>query len=227
LWRRAAVERNRWRRAYVRRQAQLREDLERYWCERIALNVVVSDRDRASLERIAPRSRITIVPNGVDIDRFQPAAMMGQGILAVGGLHWLPNLDALDFFCRDILPHLRAAEVQVPVRWIGGASIAESRHYHEKFGVEVTGYVDDVRPFMREAACHIVPLRTGGGTRLKILTSWAMGKPIVPTSIGCEGVAAVDGDNILIRDEPREFAKAVLTVLADPTFGRRWVSAVG
>jgi glycosyltransferase involved in cell wall biosynthesis len=59
------------------------------------------------------------------------------------------------------------------------------------------------------------------GTRLKILTSWAMGKPIVPTSIGCEGVAAVDGDNILIRDEPREFAKAVLTVLADPTFGRR------
>ena len=74
---------------------------------------------------------------------------------------------------------------------------------------------------MRQAACHVVPLRAGGGTRLKILNSWAMGKPVVSTSIGCEGLAAVDGENILIRDDPKEFARAVEAVLDDGEFGRR------
>src|SRR4029077_14315101 len=77
------------------------------------------------------------------------------------------------------------------------------------------------KPFMRQAACHIVPLRAGGGTRLKILNSWAMGKPVVSTSIGCEGLAAVDGENILIRDDPKAFARAVEAVLDDGAFGRR------
>jgi glycosyltransferase involved in cell wall biosynthesis len=74
---------------------------------------------------------------------------------------------------------------------------------------------------MRAAACHIVPLRAGSGTRLKILNSWAMGKPVVSTSIGCEGLAAVDGENILIRDDPREFASAILRVLDDPGLAQR------
>src|SRR5437773_685321 len=81
--------------------------------------------------------------------------------------------------------------------WIGSASAEQRRHYRERFGVDVTGYLDDVRPSMRQAAVHIVPLRAGGGTRLKILNSWAMGKPIVTTSIGCEGLDVVDGENAL------------------------------
>jgi glycosyltransferase involved in cell wall biosynthesis len=217
---RAAVERSKWRSAYLRYQAQLMEEAERRWCERVALNVVVSERDRESLKRIAPASRVTIVPNGVDVDEFQPDGTRGSGAAYVGGINWFPNRDALDFFCNEILPHLRSKS-SAHVRWIGSASTEQQRHYRERYGIELTGYVGDVKPFMRQAACHIVPLRAGGGTRLKILNSWAMGKPVVSTSIGCEGLAAVDGENILIRDDPKAFAHAVEAVLDDGAFGRR------
>ena len=139
----------------------------------------------------------------------------------VGGTNWFPNRDALDFFCEQILPHVQAGGAHVPARWVGSASAEQRRSYRERYGVELTGYVDDVRPFMRDAACHIVPLRAGGGTRLKILNAWAMGMAVVSTSIGCEGLAVVDGENILIRDDPRDFANAVLEVLESEALRRR------
>jgi polysaccharide biosynthesis protein PslH len=221
LRRRAAIERSRWRSAYLRYQAGLMEAVERCWCERIALNVVMSEHDRAFLQRIAPASRSAVVPNGVDVDEFRPDGATGAGVAYVGGTTPAPNRDALDFFCEQILPHVRAAAGHVPVRWIGRASRDQQQRYRDRYGVELTGYVDDVRPFMREAACHIVPLRAGGGTRLKILNSWAMGKALVSTSIGCEGLAAIDGDNILIRDDPAAFAEAILRVLADEALRRK------
>jgi glycosyltransferase involved in cell wall biosynthesis len=107
------------------------------------------------------------------------------------------------------------------VRWIGSGSSGLQQSFRDRFDVDVTGYVDDVRPAMRDAACHVVPLRAGGGTRLKILNSWAMGKPVVTTSIGCEGLHAVDGENVLIRDEPKAFAEAVLAVLGNRELRQR------
>jgi glycosyltransferase involved in cell wall biosynthesis len=221
LHRRAAVERHPFRSAYLRYQARLTEKEERDWCERVALNIAVSELDRASLTRIAPRSRIALVPNGVDIDEFRPDGTAETGLAFVGGANWFPNVDALDFFCGQILPHLRTAGTNVPIRWVGSASTEQRHSYRERYGVEITGYVEDVRPHMREAACHIVPLRVGGGTRLKVLNAWAMGKAVVSTSIGCEGLAAVDGENILIRDDPKDFADAVLAVLAQNELRRR------
>jgi len=224
LRRRAAVERRRWRGAYLRYQARLMSDVERRWCQRVALNVVMSEQDRTLLKRLAPASRIAVVPNGVDLEEFRPASFKSapaSGVAYVGGTTPFPNLDALDFFCQQIQPHLQAASGDAPARWIGRASRAQQRHYRERYGVELTGYVEDVRPFMRDAAGHIVPLRVGGGTRLKILNSWAMGKPVVSTSIGCEGLAAVDEENILIRDDPPEFARAMLRVLGDPHLRHR------
>jgi glycosyltransferase involved in cell wall biosynthesis len=221
LRRRAEVERSEFRRAYLRHQARLMQDAERQWCPRVALNVMVSEQDRVALQAIAPGARVAIVPNGVDVDEFQPNEAPARGVAYVGGLHWFPNLDAIEFFGREILPCLRAATDDPPVRWIGSASAEQRERFRNQFGIEVTGYVDDVRPCMQAAACHIVPLRAGGGTRLKILNSWAMGKPVVSTSIGCEGLAAVDGDNILIRDDPKAFARAVDEVLAHPDLGRR------
>jgi glycosyltransferase involved in cell wall biosynthesis len=221
LGRRAGIETAEWRRAYLRHQARLTERCERHWCARVALNVAVSAEDAAALTRIAPGARVAVVPNGVDVDEFRPDAGAGRGAAYVGGLHWFPNADALDFFAAEILPHVRAARPEMPVAWIGSATAEQRRHYAGRFGIDVSGYVDDVRPFMREAACHIVPLRAGGGTRLKILNSWAMGKPVVSSSIGCEGLDAVDGRNILIRDDPKEFAKAMLAVLDDEALARR------
>jgi glycosyltransferase involved in cell wall biosynthesis len=218
---RATVEARHWRGAYLRYQARLMEDLERRCLGRVALNVAVSAADGAALARLSPGSRVMVVPNGVDVDEFQPGAHDGQGVAFIGGLHWFPNKDALDFYCDGILPHLAAGGRPVRARWIGHATAADRHHYGARYGVELTGHVDDVRPWMDEAACHIVPLRAGGGTRLKILNSWAMGKPVVSTALGCEGLDAVDGDNILIRDDPREFAAAVRDVLTDATLRRR------
>lgn len=222
LRRRGAVERNSLRRLYLRFQAGLMAEVERRSCGRVALNVAVSSRDRELLRHIAPGSRIAVVPNGVDPDEFSSDGQAGSGLAYVGGTTPFPNRDALEFFCDRILPHVRTLMAEdVRVRWIGRASAEERQQYRDRFGVELTGYVPDVRPFMREAACHIVPLRTGGGTRLKILNSWAMGKPVVSTSLGCEGLEAIDGENILIRDDPKDFAAAVRAVLENAALRRR------
>lgn len=221
LRRRAAVEHRAWRRAYFRYQARRMAEVERRWCGRVALNVTVSERDRDRVSRLAPGSRIAVVPNGVDTREFQPDGTGGAGVAYVGGTNPFPNLDALEFFAADVLPHLRAAAPPGPVRWIGRASPDQRQDYAARYGIELTGYVADVRPMLRDAACHIVPLRVGGGTRLKILNSWAMGKAVVSTSVGCEGLATADGDNILIRDDPKEFARAVLAVLDDGQLRRR------
>ena len=87
--------------------------------------------------------------------------------------------------------------------------------------MELTGYVADIRPYVREAACFVVPLRVGGGTRLKILNAWAMGKAVVQYSVGCEGLAAVDGVNILIRNSADEFAAGVTSLLLNSDLRRR------
>ena len=222
LRRRGAVERNSLRRLYFRFQARLMDEVERRSCGRVALNVAVSSRDRELLRQIAPASRIAVVPNGVDPDEFNSDGQAGSGLAYVGGTTPFPNRDALEFFCDRILPHVRTLTAEdVRVRWIGRASGEERRQYRDRFGVELTGYVPDVRPFMREAACHIVPLRTGGGTRLKILNSWAMGKPVVSTSLGCEGLETIDGENILIRDDPKDFAAAIRAVLDNAALRRR------
>jgi glycosyltransferase involved in cell wall biosynthesis len=222
LRRRARAERTSWRRAYLLHQAHLMEGEERRWCGRCRLNVMVSEADQMELQRIVPEARSAVVPNGVDIDAFRPGAGQGEGIVFVGGLNWFPNRDALQYFCEAILPLVRAAGEPTTVRWLGGGATDDlRRHYRDRYGVELTGYVPDVRPYVRDAACYVVPLRVGGGTRLKILDAWAIGKAVVSTSVGCEGLAAEDGHNILIRDDPDGFAQAVCAVLQDGPLRRR------
>jgi len=202
-------------------QARLMERVEREWAPRVALNVMVSLEDQQELKALAGGERYCVVPNGVDIREFQPEGGAEAGVAYIGGTNWFPNLDALNFFGEEVLPHLRAGGFDQPVRWVGSASTEQQRDFRQRFGIELTGYVDDVRPAMQDALCHIVPLRAGGGTRLKILNSWAMGKPVVSTSIGCEGLDAKDDENILIRDDPEKFATAILSLARDPELRRR------
>jgi glycosyltransferase involved in cell wall biosynthesis len=217
LARRASVERAGWRRRYLARQARLMEREEREWCRKVTRNVAVSPADAASLASIAPGAAVSIVPNGVDVDEFRPAPGANDRITYVGGTAWLPNLDALDFFCAAILPRLRARRALPRIQWIGAATAKQQQHYYDRFGVELTGHVPDVRPFIRDSICSIVPLRVGGGTRIKILNAWAMGRAVVSTSIGCEGLDATNGSNILVADDPDAFADAVQRVLDDGT----------
>jgi glycosyltransferase involved in cell wall biosynthesis len=222
LKRRSTTVSNPMARRYLAAQGAWLLDMEREWCPRVALNLTTSQTDLEKLRRVAPGGRFEVIPNGVDVDRFRPASVDGQdGLVFVGGTNWFPNRDALDHFCEDILPALRGLGVEVPVRWVGRASPQDRASFAEKYGVELSGYVEDIRPLVGRAACYVVPLRVGGGTRLKILDAWAMGKAVVSTSIGCEGLDAKDGENILIRDDPSEFARAVKGVLDDASLRRR------
>jgi len=221
LRRRAALTRLQPLRRYFELQAKWTENLERRWCPRVSLNVVVSENDRAELSRLSPDAKIVVVPNGVDTDHFRPASRDTSGLVFVGSLHGFPNRDALQYFCREILPHIRARIGDVPIRWVGRASDDLVRWAKTEHGVELVGYVRDIRPIVESSACYVVPLRVGGGTRVKILDAWGMGKAIVSTSIGCEGLAVEEGENMLVRDHPEQFAEAVVRVLEDDSLRRR------
>jgi glycosyltransferase involved in cell wall biosynthesis len=180
------------------------------------LNVVVSEADGRQLSTIVPAASVVVVPNGVDVTAFRPEPGREDGLVFVGGSNWFPNRDALEYFCQEVLPCIRRrCGERVPVRWVGRCTDDARRQYWDRFGVELTGYVDDVRPAIRDAACYVVPMRVGGGTRVKIVDAWAMGKAVVSTSIGCEGLAVADGVNILTRDDPEGFAEGVQMVLTD------------
>jgi glycosyltransferase involved in cell wall biosynthesis len=201
---------------YFAHQARLLRALESTACEQVTLNIAVSEGDAAVLQRQAPAAEVAVVPNGVDTGFFAPVTNgQEEGVLGIGGLNWGPNREALDHLCAEILPTLRRTLPGASVRWVGRASPTEIATFGTRHGIVLTGYVNDVRPYFAHAACVIAPLLAGGGTRLKILDAWAMGKAVVSTTIGCEGLDAVDGENILIRDDPTAFATAVTRVLQD------------
>jgi polysaccharide biosynthesis protein PslH len=190
---------------FMRREEQL--------CRQVDLNVVVSEADQALLQNSVGGS-YAVVPNGVDTDYFRPGTDRGISVISVGGLSWLPNEDGLSFFAGSILPQLRRLGVRNEVIWIGRTTPAQQKRF-ARSGVTLTGYVTDIRPHVSAARCYVVPLRFGGGTRVKILDAWAMGKAVVSTAVGCEGLNAIDGHNILIRDDPEGFAAAIRDILHD------------
>jgi glycosyltransferase involved in cell wall biosynthesis len=200
--------------AYMGLQAKLMEREEHRWCGQVDLNVTVSEADKSLVVGIAPHARVAVVPNGVDVTTYAPGVAEPRGIVFVGGLDWFPNRDALEFFAGEVLPRLRRLGAADTVTWVGRASPSMRRRFEPR-GIALTGHVKDIRPYVHGAACFIVPLRVGGGTRLKILDAWAMGKAVVSTSIGCEGLEAVDGQNILIRNDAKSFADAVQVVLSN------------
>jgi polysaccharide biosynthesis protein PslH len=132
-----------------------------------------------------------------------------------GSMDWLPNEDAMRFFCQDVLPLIRAEEPRTRLSIVGRTPTPAVRALADEH-IEVTGTVADVRPYMRKAAVFIVPLRIGGGTRLKIFEAMAMGQAVVSTTVGAEGLPVIDGEHALIADGPRAFAAAVVSLLRDP-----------
>ncbi len=215
LERRAQVETSSWRKRYLRLQARLMEREERKWCGTVALNITVSEADARSIRVLVPGARVIAIPNGVDTSKFTPGDGAGSGLVFVGGYNWLPNRDAMEYFAEEILPFVRQDAPDLPITWVGRSPPAVAQRFQQTSGIRLTGYVDDIRPYVQGSACYIVPLRVGGGSRLKILDAWAMGMAVVSTAVGCEGLDARDGDNIIVRDEPAAFAAAVLDVVRD------------
>jgi glycosyltransferase involved in cell wall biosynthesis len=129
------------------------------------------------------------------------------------------------FFCRHVLPQVRACEPAVRMTIVGRAPTPAVLSLAKEAGVHVTGRVDDVRPYMDEAGVYVVPLRIGGGTRLKIFEAMAMGKAVVSTTVGAEGLPVADGKHLLVADEPRSFSDAIVRLIRNSDLRERIGSA--
>jgi glycosyltransferase involved in cell wall biosynthesis len=209
---------------YVRFQANLVEDTERAVCRRFATNIVMSGIDAARLEKVSPGARTLVVPNGVDTGYFRAdhsTPRVPDRVVFIGPTYSFANRDAVRFFLSEVWPMVRAVRGQATLDLIGKGSAPDHADFMSHPGVRCLGYVPDIRLHLSQASCSVVPIRLGGGTRLKVLDSWAMETPVVSTSIGCEGLQALDGENIFVRDTAEGFADAILNVLTNADVSRK------
>jgi sugar transferase (PEP-CTERM/EpsH1 system associated) len=226
IWRRhVEAQNNVLKRAYVQRQWQKMLTYERDQCRRFDHVIAVSREDADTIRRDYGVEAVSDVPTGVDTEFFRPRADYPAGtheLVFTGSMDWMPNQDAIAYFVAEILPRLRRSIPQVTLTVVGrNPPPALEKLARADASIKVTGYVEDVRPYMERAAGYVVPLRVGGGTRLKIFEAMAMERPVVSTSIGAEGLPVRDGVELLIGDSPDEFAEAVIRVLRDPVAARR------
>ena len=187
--------------------------------------VAVSDTDCVALQGIAPGVKVTVVPNGVDTAYFSslvPPDSYGirqskirhlASLVFTGTLDFRPNIDAVVWFCEQVLPHIKKEVFHVHLYIVGKSPTREVRRLGDDAAVTVTGYVGDVRPYIAQAKVYVVPIRMGSGTKLKVLEALAMGIPVVSTSLGAEGIAVTPGQDILIADDPVEFAAQVVALM--------------
>ena len=164
-------------------------------------HIVCSERERQQLHGIAPRARIEVIENGVDTRQFGEAEAADGGsprLIFVGAMDYFPNSDAAVFFAREIWPLVLRRLGNAELTIVGANPGPAVRALGELAGITVTGTVPDVRPWYRGALAAVVPLRTGGGTRLKILEAMAAGVPVVSTPLGAEGLEVTDGENALL-----------------------------
>ncbi|HVN85710.1 MAG TPA: glycosyltransferase family 4 protein [Candidatus Binatia bacterium] len=198
----------------------------RWWEPRYAARfdrcIAVSESDRRGLLSANSCLHVDVVPNGVDTEAYQPLPLDGgsASLLFIGNLGYLPCVDAAQFLVAEILPRVRRAVPDAEV-WLVGAEPPPSITRLQSDGVHVTGMVSDVLPYYRRTAVAVVPLRAGGGTRLKILEAMALGRPVVSTTIGSEGLDAVDGAHLLNADGADAFAAQVIRALQDRSLAAR------
>lgn len=208
-------------RPYIRLQARRMRRWEGRLARQADLVLAVSPEDGEELAAMAPETPVEVIPNGVNLQYFRSGRpedpdAVGQRLdskrlVFTGSMNWLPNQDAVVFFCESILPLLAKGSDGDP-DWqftiVGLDPPAPVRALADE-QVRVTGSVPDVRPYIDEAAIYVVPLRIGGGSRLKILEAFAMGIPVVSTTVGCEGLGVEHGNQLLIADTPEAFAREI------------------
>jgi glycosyltransferase involved in cell wall biosynthesis len=192
-------------------------------CRRASLTIAVSEDDRKRLAALAPGSRTASVSTGVDTSYFVPNGFRQRSSTMVfcGSMDWHPNEDAVVYFAEAILPRIRAEVPDATLTVVGRNPSDRLREIASRSGIVVTGTVEDVRPPVGEAAVYVVPLRAGGGTRLKIFEALSMSKAVVSTTVGAEGLGLESGRHFVAADEPEHFAREVVGLLRDPERRRR------
>ena len=205
----SAIRRMFYRREYLRMR---KEELQA--CKEHDLIFVTSHRDKAKLDEDVPDTPKYVLPNGVDMNFFHPSADTPEphSLVFTGMMGYVPNNDAMIYFIDEILPMIQKEIPDVKI-YIVGNSPPQKLKVRASDRVIVTGFVDDVRPYVWRSSVYVVPLRMGGGTRLKVLEALSMKKTVVSTSIGCEGIAVKNNESIRIADDPEHFAKVVVDLL--------------
>ncbi|MCZ6680246.1 MAG: glycosyltransferase family 4 protein [Candidatus Poribacteria bacterium] len=199
------------------------ERYERVMSSRFDAVAVVSEIDRALLREHCPDLTIGVVPNGVDIELYQPNPALEEEatLIYTGSMDWQPNEDAVLYFAEEIFPRVQANHPDLRFYVVGKSPTPRVQKLAQRPGFIVTGGVEDIKPYIARAAVYVVPLRIGGGTRLKILEALAMEKAVVSTSVGEEGLNLVHGEEIMIADEPVHFADIVSRLITDKQMRQR------
>jgi polysaccharide biosynthesis protein PslH len=225
LWRRlAATEPNPVKRVAYKIEARKMADYERGALRKFRHVIAVSEFDKQQMLVMNPSGEISVVPTGVDTEKHTvapPAAADPPRVVFIGSMDWEPNIDAVVYFCQEILPRIRE-QCPSAVFQIVGRNPHSSVKQLASDSVEVTGTVPSVNDYLRNATVVVVPLRIGGGTRLKIFEAMATGRAVVSTSIGAEGLPVQTGRDLILADNPEEFADAVVHLLSDAAQRRRY-----
>ncbi len=181
--------------------------------------IAMSAPDKVALRDVISDAPITVIPNGVDLAAYRDfkGTPIPFDLLFTGKMDFRPNIDAILWFGQYVLPLIRAERPQTTFAIVGQRPHPRLDSLRGVPGVTITGYVDDIRPYIAGATLYVAPLRVGGGTRLKLLEAMAMGKPIVSTTVGAEGFPVVNGQELALADEPEEFASQVLSLLDNPS----------
>jgi glycosyltransferase involved in cell wall biosynthesis len=189
-------------------------------CRRFDGIVAVSENDRERMEEWFRAKNVYEIPTGVDTDFYKPAENVAEKkqLIFTGSMDWLPNEEAMIYFIKKIFPLIKKEESETTLVIVGRRPTPNLLKLTEgRDDITTTGWVDDTRPFMAESAVFIVPIRIGGGTRMKIYEALAMGKAMVSTAVGAEGLPLTHGEQIMFADEEKAFAGHVVTLLRDKT----------
>jgi glycosyltransferase involved in cell wall biosynthesis len=220
IWKRHyEVQSNPARKAYLFGQWRKMRAFERAICRRFDCVVAVSSEDREQMQQEYGVKEVFDVPTGVDTRFFRPSGYEKSephNIVFTGSMDWLPNEDAIHYFTEQIMPLVKRKIPEATLTVVGRNPYPRLLELAKNdSSIIVTGRVDDVRPYMERAAAYVVPLRVGGGTRLKIFEAMAMEKPIVSTTIGAEGLPVQHGAELLLADTAESFAASIVQVLTD------------
>ena len=207
-------------------QTQKLRRYERRACDAADLVVAVSEPDRVALTGLGVKSPLVTVPNGIDVQayadvsqRTHVSALLGHSVVFTGKLDYRPNIDAALWFGAQVFPLIQMSMPDATFLIVGQQPHARLDRLRGNQGIEITGAVPEIQPYLSRASVFVIPMRVGGGTRLKALEAMAAGLPIVSTALGVEGIDVCDGRELLLRDAPADFAQAVLSLFDDQARG--------
>ncbi len=218
------VEKNIVLKAYLCLQYIKLYQLEKKLCPKFDKCAVVSNYDKEVLLKMCGKDNFITIPNGVDSEYFKPnnGAIITKSLIWTGAMSGPYNRDAVDYFLDEIFPLIKLKIPEVKVSFVGkspSVNLVEKAKCDPNIILE--GYVEDVRPFVDKAAVFIAPIRSGSGTKIKILNALSQAKPVVTTSVGAEGIDVEENENIMIADDPQKFAEKTIYLLENPDCAKK------